>query len=92
MERTDEQDPRRLADELEEQTDELGRRSEALGERVTEVRRDWEGKRSDPSVPGATPAEGGDDQTAEGESPAKEAPPEDAGSNPPDHAGDDEKT
>jgi hypothetical protein len=52
-----EQDHEELADQVEEQTDELGRRSEKLEERVMEVRRDWQSKRGDPSVPGAVPTE-----------------------------------
>jgi hypothetical protein len=58
MERIEEHDPERLADELERQTDELEERSDELREKATEVRRDWERKRSEPSVPGAPPPEG----------------------------------
>jgi hypothetical protein len=83
-----EEDPQRLADELERQSDELGQRSEALEERVREVRSDWDRKRADPSVPGAMPddrvdaqkdAAGEPQKEAETESPADEAPSQDAG-------------
>jgi hypothetical protein len=91
MEKAEEHDPGPLADKAEEQTDELGQRNEALEERVMEVRRDWERKRSDPSVPGAVPDDRGEaDAEAEGESPAKEAPPEDAGDQGSGHTGDSE--
>jgi hypothetical protein len=59
MERTEEHDPERLADELEKQTDELEQRSDELDENTTDVRRDWERKRADASVPGATPPDAG---------------------------------
>lgn len=51
------EDPGALADEMEEQADRLQDRSKDLGEEVGEVRKDWERKRSDQSVPGANPPE-----------------------------------
>jgi hypothetical protein len=87
MERAEQRDPDALADEVEEQTNELGRHSEELEEKVIEVRRDWERKRSDPGVPGAPEPESRGSEDAEGESPAKESPPEDAGADPPAHTG-----
>lgn len=59
----DEQDPGALADEMEEEADRLEDRSKELGEEVGEVRKDWERKRSDQSVPGANPPDD-DDQTS----------------------------
>lgn len=45
----------KLADELEDRTDTLAHENEALGEKIADVRDDWERKRADDSVPGATP-------------------------------------
>ena len=50
-----ETDPRRLADHLKTQADDLEQRSEKLGEQTEDVAQDWERKRSDPNVPGAQP-------------------------------------
>lgn len=44
-----------LADELEDQADTLADHSRSLGEEITDVRQDWERKRADAGVPGATP-------------------------------------
>jgi hypothetical protein len=46
----------------EEQVDRLEERSDALGEQIDEVKRDWEAKKHDPGVPGAA----GDPDRAEG--------------------------
>jgi len=43
------------ADELDREADALGHDSEALEEKVIEVRREWDRKREDPKVPGARP-------------------------------------
>jgi hypothetical protein len=70
-----ETDHEQLANELDRQADDLEERTEGLEEKVIEVRREWEQKRSDPSVPGAAP----DDRPREedeAESPGPEAPPE----------------
>ena len=48
-----EQDPGARADELEKETDELQKHSQELAEEISDVRTDWESKRSDPGVPGA---------------------------------------
>ncbi|HEY2600980.1 MAG TPA: hypothetical protein VGI67_05440 [Thermoleophilaceae bacterium] len=40
-------------DPLDEQVEDLERRNEQLGEHIEEVRKDWETKKSDESVPGA---------------------------------------
>ncbi len=50
-----ETDPEKLADHLEDEADDLERRSEKLGEQTHDVAQEWEAKRSDPSVPGANP-------------------------------------
>ena len=57
------QDPGELADDMEREADQLEDRSEELGHEVDEVRKDWERKRSDQSVPGANPPDE-DDQTS----------------------------
>jgi hypothetical protein len=50
-----EKDPDKLADELEDEADELERRSQKLKEETEDVAQDWERKRSDEGVPGAPP-------------------------------------
>jgi hypothetical protein len=45
----------KLADELEDHADALAGENAELGERIADVRDDWERKRADDSVPGATP-------------------------------------
>jgi hypothetical protein len=45
----------KLADELEDHADTLADDSQQLGEKIADVREDWERKRSDAGVPGATP-------------------------------------
>ena len=47
--------------EAERDLADLERRSEELGEQIDDTRSDWEGKKADPSVPGA----GGDPEHAE---------------------------
>lgn len=49
-------DADRLTDELEE-AEVLEERSERLGEKTQAVREEWERKRGDPAVPGAPPVE-----------------------------------
>jgi len=44
-----------LADELDDRVDTLAEHSHRLGEEITDVRDDWERKRADAGVPGATP-------------------------------------
>ena len=48
-------DPQRLADELENEADELEQQSRKLGAETDEVAQEWESKRADPKVPGAPP-------------------------------------
>jgi hypothetical protein len=45
----------KLADELEDHADTLADENAELGDRIAGVRDDWERKRADDSVPGATP-------------------------------------
>jgi hypothetical protein len=65
-------DPEQLADELDEQADELRGRSEHLEEKVIEVQREWDRKRSDPNVPGANPPDDGEEESDEGTVPGTE--------------------
>ena len=44
-----------LADELEDRADRLATDNERLGEDIAGVRSDWQRKRADADVPGATP-------------------------------------
>jgi hypothetical protein len=45
------------ADGLDDQLDDMEKRSERLEDEIDEARKDWEGKKADPSVPGAPPDE-----------------------------------
>jgi hypothetical protein len=63
------------ADEMEDQADDMERRSSELAEDVSDARDHWERKRRDPSVPGAPEPEG--DASSED---APRAPDEDSGS------------
>lgn len=78
-----ENDPDRLAGELEHQVDELEQRSAELGSEVEETRQDWEHKRGDAGVPGAPPPEDGDStpEAAETQDPPPEADRTAAGEN-----------
>ncbi len=49
------------ADELESELDDMEERSERLEDDIDESRKDWESKKADPSVPGAVPDEGSDE-------------------------------
>lgn len=72
---TEERDPDRLADKLHREADEMDARSGELGERIEDVRHEWEQKRADESVPGAPPRTEDTDRDAPGD----EVNPEDAG-------------
>jgi hypothetical protein len=79
-----ENDPGKLADELDQQADELGGENAALKENIDETRQDWQRKREDASVPGAVPPDGdGDSDRDEANeangSPAAESPREESG-------------
>ena len=79
-----ENDPSKLADELDRQARDMQTRSDEVGEQISDVREDWQRKRAAGGVPGAPPpepsgdAESGEDK-GETTSPAPEAPPEQAG-------------
>jgi hypothetical protein len=45
----------KLADELEDRADTLASENKRLGERIADVRDDWNRKRADAAVPGAIP-------------------------------------
>lgn len=47
------------ADQLERELGDMERQSERLGEDIEGAREDWEHKKRDPSVPGATEADEG---------------------------------
>ena len=57
-----ENDPERLADQLDEEVEDMKRRSDELKQRTSDVSQEWESKRSDPSVPGAQPPKDDEDQ------------------------------
>lgn len=73
-----EEDPEKLADELEREADRLERHTDELGQRIEETRQDWQRKRLDENVPGAPPPskdEAPEEETPTGaqEDPAPEA-------------------
>jgi hypothetical protein len=45
----------KLADELEDRAGTLAEENRQLGEKIADVREDWQRKRADAGVPGATP-------------------------------------
>lgn len=53
----DDDDPQKLADELEDDAKDLEEKFDSLGEEISEVREDWLRKREDDSVPGAIPTD-----------------------------------
>ncbi len=73
-----EQDPDRLADQLEGEAAQMQEQSEKVHGDVLEARQDWERKRADPKVPGAPPREGEEPPAEEQHSPAPQAPPEES--------------
>ncbi|HYZ80532.1 MAG TPA: hypothetical protein VE571_04650 [Solirubrobacteraceae bacterium] len=44
-----------LADEADDRADALAERSQSLGDDIADARQDWDRKRADAGVPGATP-------------------------------------
>jgi hypothetical protein len=54
------------ADRMEEDADRLEGHSDQLGERIENVREDWERKEQDVSVPGARPDPDEEDDSEEG--------------------------
>jgi hypothetical protein len=65
---THDDDPDRLADELEHGADQLQDKAEALGDEIDDARQDWEAKRRSNSVPGAEPMPADSDRDAPGDS------------------------
>jgi hypothetical protein len=51
-----------LANELERESDALKRENDKLGQDIADARDDWESKRNDPSIPGASPPPDHDDE------------------------------
>jgi hypothetical protein len=54
------------ADRLEEDADKLEQHNEQLGDRIDEVRDDWERKEQDAAVPGAQPDPGDEEESLPG--------------------------
>jgi hypothetical protein len=54
------------ADRLEEDADKLQQHNEQLGDRIDEVRDDWERKEQDVAVPGAQPDPGEEEESLPG--------------------------
>jgi hypothetical protein len=50
------------ADRMERDADRMEHESERIGEHIDETRRDWEAKEQDPSVPGAQPDPGEEEE------------------------------
>jgi hypothetical protein len=73
------------AEELEREADKLDQHSDKVGEHIEETRRDWEAKEDDPSVPGAQPEPGKEDDVTETPEQSDQLPEE----APPGHAPDD---
>jgi hypothetical protein len=63
-------DPGELTERLEAEADALERHSRRLGQEVERARQDWERKRADRNVPGASPRQTGGDEP-EAQFPAK---------------------
>jgi hypothetical protein len=54
------------AREMERDADEMEEHSEDVGERIEETRREWEAKEQDPSIPGAQPDPGEEEESVPG--------------------------
>jgi hypothetical protein len=54
------------AERLEEDAERMDEHSEKLGERIDDIESDWERKEQDPSVPGAQPDPGEEEEPAPG--------------------------
>jgi hypothetical protein len=54
------------ARELERDADELEEHSEQVGDHIEETRREWEAKEQDPTVPGAQPEPGDEEESVPG--------------------------
>jgi hypothetical protein len=69
-----ETDPEKLADRLEDEADDLERRSRKLGQETEDVAQAWERKRSDEGVPGAPPPVGDEETDKDEDEPPTGAP------------------
>jgi hypothetical protein len=56
----------KLADQMEREGDQMEQRADQLGDEISDVRDDWQRKRSDEGVPGAPPPEGDASESNEG--------------------------
>lgn len=63
------EEPEKLADELDRAAEQMQQRTEQLGQEADAVRADWQSKRADPNVPGAPAPE------SEEEPPSEVGPP-----------------
>jgi hypothetical protein len=54
------------AEELDQEAEKLDEHSEAVGEHIDEARREWEAKEDDPTVPGAQPPPGEEEESVPG--------------------------
>jgi hypothetical protein len=54
------------AREMERDADKMEEHSENVGERIEETRREWEAKEQDPSIPGAQPDPGEEEESIPG--------------------------
>ena len=54
------------AQQLEREAEDLEERSDRVGEHIDDTRRDWESKEQDPSVPGAQPDPGDEEESVPG--------------------------
>jgi hypothetical protein len=54
------------ADELEREAEKLDEHSDEVGEHIDEARREWEAKEEDPTVPGAQPPPGEEEEAIPG--------------------------
>jgi hypothetical protein len=51
---------------MEHEEEKLEQHSDVVGDHIDDARRDWESKQEDPSVPGAQPDEGEDEESVPG--------------------------
>lgn len=65
----EENDPHRLARELERKADELEEHSDSLAHEISDVRQDWQRKRADAGTPGALPLDGEEEGAGAAEPP-----------------------
>jgi hypothetical protein len=54
------------AQQLEREAEDLEEQSDRVGEHIDDTRRDWESKEQDPSVPGAQPDPGDEEESVPG--------------------------